>query len=104
MAKPHAKPVSFRLESAAMDRLALAAARADRSPGELARAWILERLDGDRSESPPAGSGLGLADLRRELARAAFVVLAGVGPDLDEVAAAELVRTYYLGTAAEEWL
>lgn len=104
MAKPNARPVSFRLDPAALDRLTLAAARADRSPGELARAWVLERLAGDRPEPPPAGPGVGLACLRRELARAVFVVLAGVGPELDEAAAAELVRTYYLGTGAEGWL
>jgi hypothetical protein len=104
VAKPNAKPVSFRLDPAALDRLTLAAARANVSPGELARTWVLEQLDGGRADTPPAGTGVGHADLRRELARAVFVVLAGVSPDLDEAAAANLVRTYFLGTASEGWL
>lgn len=104
MAKPNAKPVSFRLDPTALDRLTLAAVRAGRSPGELARHWVLERLDGGRAETSPAGAGIDLAGLRRELGRAVFVVLAGISPDLDEAGAADLVRTYFLGTAAEEWL
>jgi hypothetical protein len=102
VAKPSAKPVSFRLDAAALDRLTLAAVRANVSPGELARNWVLERLDGDRPDAPPAGTGIDLAALRRELARAVFVVLAGVSPDLDEAAAADLVRTYFLGTGSAE--
>lgn len=81
-------PFAFRLPDPARERLEAEAARLGVKAGELARAWILDRL---------AGPPLSADQLRAELARLGAVVLAGLSADLGLDEAGAVLAEHYLG-------
>lgn len=80
-------PFAFRLPDEARERLEAVAARLGVKPGELARAWILERLD-----APPVS----VDRLREELAAVAAVLLAGLSNDFEVDDARIALKEHYL--------
>ena len=83
-------PFAFRLPDEVRQRLEAEAARLGVKPGELARAWILERLDG-----PPVSVGR----MREELTAVGAVLLAALSDQMDLDEARTLVRDHYLSPA-----
>ena len=84
--KPSNAPFALRLPETVREALEAEAARLGVKAGELARAWITERLSG-----PPVTA----ETLRAELSRLGAVLLAGLSPDLGLAEAEIILAEHY---------